>query len=157
MDEKGRGALTQIESRNCPQQQKEQEQAAFHVPTVVLRQTHSSTFPPGVFPCVCTAPGTQWRSRVCSTGRLKGKVESFLVSQQTDPELEDQGKNKGCELKSLFLRACHCSLGQHSAQTGSSAGTGVLTFRARVRHTGEEGGGQGSLRCTGPESPLVPI
>lgn len=77
-------------------------------------------------------------------------------SEQT-PSWRIRGRAGGCQLKSLFLRACHCSLGQHSAQTSSSAGTGVLTFRARVRHTGEEGGGQGSLRCTGPESPLVPI
>ena len=34
-DEKGRGGLTQIESRNCPQQEKGQEQAASHVPAVL--------------------------------------------------------------------------------------------------------------------------
>ena len=33
--EEGRGALTQVESRNCPQQEKGQEQAAFHVPAVL--------------------------------------------------------------------------------------------------------------------------
>ena len=122
MNEKGRGALTQIESRNCPQQQKEQEQAAFHVPTVVLRQTHSSTFPPGVFPCVCTAPGTQWRGRVCSTGRLKGKVESFLVSQRTEPELENQEKNRGLSAQVPFpertslLPGTELSSDQHSCK-----------------------------------------
>ena len=35
MFEEGRGALTQVESRNCPQQEKGQEQAAFHVPAVL--------------------------------------------------------------------------------------------------------------------------
>ena len=80
MFEKGRGALTQVESRNCPQQEKGQQQAAFHVPAVLL-QTHSSTFPPGDLACVCRALGTQWRDRVCSTGKLKVKAESFLVPQ----------------------------------------------------------------------------
>ena len=77
-------------------------------------------------------------------------------SEQT-PSWRIRGRAGGCQPKSLFLREHHCSLGQSSAQTSSSAGTGVLTFRARVRHTGEEGGGQGSLWCTGPESLLVPI
>ena len=35
MFEEGRGALTQVESRNCPQQEKGQQQAAFHVPAVL--------------------------------------------------------------------------------------------------------------------------
>ena len=44
-------------------------------------------------------------------------------SEQT-PSWRIRGRAGGCQLKSLFLRARHCSLGQHSAQTGSSAGTG---------------------------------
>lgn len=64
----------------------------------------------------------------------------------------------GAELQeSLSLRAPLGSLGQHSAQTITPRGTGVLSFSARVRHTGEEGGGQCSSWCRGPQSLVFPI
>lgn len=65
-------------------------------------------------------------------------------SEQT-PSWRIRGRTGARQLKSLSLRAPHCSLGQHAAQAGAPAGTGVLTFRARVRPTGEEGAGQWSL------------
>ena len=77
-------------------------------------------------------------------------------SEQT-PSWRIRGRTGARQLKSLSLRAPHCSLGQHAAQTGTSAGTGVLTFRARVRSTGEEGAGQWSLWGKGLESPACPI
>ena len=67
------------------------------------------------------------------------------------------GRTGARQLKSLSLRAPHCFLGQHAAQTGAPAGTGALTFRARVRSPGEEGAGQWSLWGKGLESPACPI
>lgn len=77
-------------------------------------------------------------------------------SEQT-PSWRIRGRTGARQLKSLSLRAPHCSLGQHAAQTSTPAGTGVLTFRARVRSTGEEGAGQWSLWGKGLESPACPI
>lgn len=77
-------------------------------------------------------------------------------SEQT-PSWRIRGRTGARQLKSLSLRAPHCSLGQHAAHTGTPAGTGVLTFRVRVRPTGEEGAGQWSLWGKGPESPACPI
>ena len=58
--------------------------------------------------------------------------------------------------ESLSLRVPRGSLGQLSAQTIALGGTGVLSFSARVRHTGEEGGGQWSPWCRGPQSLVFP-
>ena len=131
---------------------------------------HSSTFPPGVFPYVCTAPGTQWRSRVCSTGRLKGKVESFLVSQRTDPELEDQGKSRGLSAQvpfpesvsllpgpalssdRLFCRHRRAHLqGQSQTHWGRRGRTGVI----KVYRTGVPGGSHTEPGSSSP-GPVLP-
>lgn len=69
-----------MKSRNCPQQQKGQEQEAFHIHRVGTGKTASPALLGDVL-CVCTVPGTRQRGTFCLTAWLKGKLERFLLPQ----------------------------------------------------------------------------
>lgn len=108
-------------------------------------------------PCVCRVPGTQWRGRVCSTGRLKGKAESFLVPQRTDPELEDQGKNRGSSAQVPFPESA-------SLLPGTARSSDQCSCRNRCAHLQGQSqthwGRRGRtvvIMGKGPESPACPI
>lgn len=77
-------------------------------------------------------------------------------SEQT-PSWRIRGKNRGSSAQVPFPESASLLPGTARSSTGAPAGTGALTFRARVRSTGEEGAGQWSLWGKGLESPACPI